>query len=585
MSKKKSFVIPEVYDNVLDNETRTALALQNEHDEIATYDGEVTESKIYYVSDIHMAHKMISKNAKTSSDCIYVTQKVIDDMLRDFKAYSFFGCKTLLIGGDISSEYHLYELFIKLLRKTIKKRSLDVTVIFILGNHELWNQQDKNLNEIVNMYRKLIEDNGMYLIHNEILYIENNDKVSYVRETELFSVTKEILRERLRKSRITIFGGIGFAGCNKDFNANQGIYRNTINRDEEKALSAKFEVLYDRVTDILGDRKLIVFTHMNINEWKKEYELHDNYVYVSGHSHLNTYYDDGVHRLYADNQIGYYNDRSRLKYFLLDNEYDWFTDYEDGIYEITRDDYIEFYRGKNITITFNREVNELFMLKKKGYYCFIQRNKLGKLTMLNGGALKSLSSCNLEYYYKNMDAEVHYIKAPLSKYQQIQELISKEIKKLGGSGRIHGAIIDIDGDEGLNGWGSIAYNHLYVNPLDMTITPYYALDMVYKFIYSSFPALLNDKCPKMFENYQKLLEGGATNAVAIQKFDKSELMLKPELYTDTDIYKVSRELRKMQKLNSNILSTWNDNIPDLIYLPSKPPAIPDMVHEKKIPRI
>lgn len=29
-----------------------------------------------------------------------------------------------------------------------------------------------------------------------------------------------------------------------------------------------------------------------------------------------------------------------------------------------------------------------------------------------------------------------------------------------------------------------------------------------------------------------------------------------QIYLDTDIYKASREIKKMQKLNSNILSTW-----------------------------
>lgn len=573
--------IPQVYENVLENERNTALALQNEHAEIVAYEGEVTESKIYYISDIHLAHKMIIQGAKTSADYIYITQRVIDDMLRDCKSYSFEGCKTLLIGGDISSEYSLYELFIKLLRRSIREQALDITVIFVLGNHELWNQRDKNLAEIVDIYRKLIEDNGMYLVHNEILYIENNDNVFFIREDELVTSNKEQIQEKLRKARITIFGGIGFSGCNKEFNANNGIYRATLRRDEEIELSLKFETLYDQVTDIIGDRKLIVFTHMNINEWKKNYELHDNYIYVSGHSHINTYYDDGIHRLYADNQVGYYNDRPRLKYFLLDNEYDWFVDYADGIYQISRDDYIEFYRGKNITLTFNRDVNNLFMLKKQGYYCFIQRNKSGKLTMLNGGALKALASCNLEYYYQNMDVEVQYIKTPLSKYQKVQEQISKEIQKLGGSGRIHGAIIDIDGDSRLNGWGGIAYNHLYINPMDLSVTPYYALDMVYKYVYPSFPALLSDKCPKLFETYQKLLEGGTTNTVIIKQFDKGDLMIKPKLYTDTDIYKASRELRKMQKLNSNILTTWYDSIPDLIYLPSKSAVFPAILHEKR----
>ena len=32
-------------------------------------------------------------------------------------------------------------------------------------------------------------------------------------------------------------------------------------------------------------------------------------------------------------------------------------------------------------------------------------------------------------------------------------------------------------------------------------------------------------------------------------------------YLETDIYKASREIKKMQKLSSKVLTTWYDNIP------------------------
>lgn len=73
---------------------------------------------------------------------------------------------------------------------------------------------------------------------------------------------------------------------------------------------------------------------------------HDNFVYVSGHTHRNMFFDDGVKRIYADNQIGYRNESPHLKSFLMDGEYDYFEDYEDGIYEITSQEYQDFSRGK-----------------------------------------------------------------------------------------------------------------------------------------------------------------------------------------------------------------------------------------------
>ena len=40
-------------------------------------------------------------------------------------------------------------------------------------------------------------------------------------------------------------------------------------------------------------------------------------------------------------------------------------------------------------------------------------------------------------------------------------------------------------------------------------------------------------------------------------------------YLETDIYKASREIKKMQKLNSNVLTTWYDIVPERNELPCK----------------
>ena len=110
-------------------------------------------------------------------------------------------------------------------------------------------------------------------------------------------------------------------------------------------------------------------------------------------------------------------------------------------------------------MTFTREVNVLYMLKKKGYYCFIYEAKNGLLNILNGGKGKKLKEKDINYYYTHMDEVVSCIEKPFDKYMSIQQSISEEIRKLGGKGKIHGCIIEMD-------W----YNHIYVNPVDLTIT-------------------------------------------------------------------------------------------------------------------
>ena len=295
-------------------------------------------------------------------------------------------------------------------------------------------------------------------------------------------------------------------------------------------------------------KNTVIFTHTPKKDWCEDANYQANFVYVSGHTHRNIFHDDGVERIYADNQVGYRNESIHLKSFLMDSEYDYFCDYEDGIYEITSQEYKDFSRGKNIRMTFNRQVNILYMLKKNGYYCFILKTRTGVLSMLNGGALKKLHVQDVNYYYKNMEVMIASIEAPLRKYETCQEELADEIKRIGGDGYIHGCIIDID-----------YYNHVYVNPIDMTIRAYWASDIINKFVYPSVPELLQAECPELYANYLKLIEREDFNPLMV-RLVKNEVEALPQKYLETDIYKVSREIKKMQKLDANVLTTWYDSV-------------------------
>ena len=188
------------------------------------------------------------------------------------------------------------------------------------------------------------------------------------------------------------------------------------------------------------------------------------------------------------------------------------------------------------------------LLKKNGFYCFIHKSELGTLSMLNGGAFYKLRIQRLKYYYANMDRMIESIKKPLDKYSEYQQNISNEIKKIGGSGRIHGCIIDID-----------SYNHVYVNPVNMIVTGYYALDIINKKVYGNIPELLKTNCPKLYCNYMKMIE---KDDVLILNKKKNEVSKLPQEYLETDIYKASREMKNMQKISYNVLSVWYDSILD-----------------------
>ena len=532
------------FDYVEQNERETTVVLRARKD-LLTFDSafDCGCKRVHYVSDIHLMHKIQDADCRSKEDVIYVIQKIVDTIANG-------PVSLLLIGGDVASDIEIFQLFVKILSKTLHRNT---QVVFILGNHELWSFPEFQMEQIVSKYRTILEECGMYLLHNDLLYKEDgglhngsNTGIHIIKYYDLCQMNEKQISERLRSARYVILGGLGFSGYNMKFNADNGIYRMTVDRAEEIKETKVFEDLYDYLRPVFDDKNTIILTHTPKKDWCREAEPDKNYVYVSGHTHRNFFYDDGEYRVYSDNQVGYHNENLHLKSFLIDTDYDCFSDYADGIFEITREQYNDFYRGKNIPMTFKREVNVLYMLKKNGYYCFIHKSRSGSLTILNGGAMKKLEIQDVQYYYDNMEAMISTIKTPLDKFTSFQKRVADVIKKIGGVGKIHGSIIDID-----------FYNHIYVSPVDLSMTGYWASDIINKIVYPSIPALLEKNCPLIFNNYSKLLKDNGENLLAPKK-QTNDAML-PQVYLDTDIYKASREIKKMQKLHSNILTSWYEN--------------------------
>lgn len=523
------------FKETVENEKNSLTILNEKKDLIKeSIDDNKSYKKISYVSDIHLMHRL--EKCKSIFDIEFIIEDIINNLLNNFN-------QILLIGGDVSSDFNLYKFFICELSKSIKNYA-DLKVIFILGNHELWSFENKEIEDIVNRYKNLLSSNGMYLIHNNLLYIEEN-QIKELSEEEINILSYRTIRNRLKRSNLIISGGLAFSGYNKEFNANNGIYRNTINRKQEIEETKKFEKLYNKLTECLKDKNVIIFTHTPKEDWSNSQEYVKNWVYVSGHTHRKYFYDDGEYRIYADNQLGYHYKKAFIKDFYIEYNYDIFSDYEDGIYSITKEEYIEFYRGKNIMMDYNRD-GKIYMLKKNGYYCFIKPSKKG-LAILNGGSLKSLDNNDINYYYNNMDNQILINKAPLNKYTEYQKNVANYIKKIGGLGTIHGSIIDID-----------FLNHIYVNPFDGTLSGYFASNIIDKYVYANIPSLLKAKCPQLFENYQKKLGKSEANKL-IARGQSTEIILKPTYYSSTNMYKASMEIKKMQRLNNGILTVWHNS--------------------------
>ena len=525
------------FEDTLKNEKETSLILSNDHNELEVVSEGSVNWTINYITDIHLLHKF--KNCKYMDDCENVIKDVVKGLLKEDDHAGVW-----LIGGDVSSDFEVFKLFVK----ELSKYKRYTRKVFILGNHELWPFEGQSLDEIVRKYREVLSQyEDMYLVHNEIFYIEDYTP-KYIKEDEILKLSKNELRLKLRKSTISILGGIGFSGYNTKFNAEKGIYRNTITRNEEIEESKRFEKLYNKAIDCLYDKNVVIFTHMKLKDWCKEERIQSEFVYVSGHDHRNFFFDDGSTRIYADNQVGYYQQACRFKSFTIKYDYDYFLDYEDGIHEITRREYLNFYQGKNMSLTYNRDSFKLYMLKKNGYYCFIESNPSGKLFILNGGKPTSLTYDKIKYYYENMDDQISGIKGPYTKYYNFQKKIAEAVKSIGGSGRIHGAIIDID-----------FFNHIFVDPENLNITPYYAENIINKIAYRNIALLLEKHNPELYLNLKRLK--GNNEGMELLTSRKNQVSeINSMIYTETDIYYKSGVLKKMQRLNSNILSIWNDKI-------------------------
>lgn len=543
----------ESFECIEKNESETALVLQSSRDLISEVAGRdlsnfdlVFDNKcqrVHYISDLHLMHRIQNAGCRSKEDVIYVIQKIVDTITNEAGSL-------LLIDGDVASDIGIFQLFVKTLSQTLRRKT---QVVFTLGNHELWSFPGFQIEQIVSKYRTILEEHGMYLLHNDLLYKEDcglladpKAGIHLIKYHDLCKMNELQIADRLRSARYVILGGLGFSGYNTEFNADNGIYRMAVDRTTEIKESKIFEDLYNRLCPILSNKNIIILTHTPKKDWCRETEPDKNYVYVSGHTHRNFFHDDGEYRVYSDNQVGYHIENPHLKTFLIDNDYDCFSDYEDGIFEITSEQYNDFYRGKNIPMTFQREVNVLYMLKKNGYYCFIHKSRSGSLTILNGGNMKKLEIQDVQYYYDNMDTMISTIKTPLDKFTSFQKRIADMVKQIGGIGAIHGSIVDID-----------FYNHIYVNPFDLSITGYWASDIINKIVYPSIPALLEKNCPVMFGEYVKLLKGNSENPLALKQ--QTNITVLPQTYLDTDIYKASREIKKMQKLSSNILTSWYED--------------------------
>lgn len=508
------------------------------------------DARFYYITDIHLDTKIIEKYSKraTEKEITCYIHTIVRKLVNSKNNGELFNRDHyLLIAGDVSLNYHFADIFYEELARLWGKPD---NIVVILGNHEIRGAGlvENPLEFIIGKYQELFDRLGINFIHNDLLIKKDNGFIK-ITEAELRKRSEKELQTECSNTPFAILGSTGFSAYNPEHNATTGLYRYTmLTMEEDKEQADRFGEIYTKVENALHEKKMIVLTHMLKTDWLPGVFC-NNWIYVSGHTHTNTLIINRDVTLYADNQVGYTNTAIGLKSFLLSMNYDVFLFYEDGIHEITREQYCDFNHSLGIKMQLNRSNIKIYMLKRKGIYCFIQKkvNCYG-LYILNGGQARGLDRDDLQYYYNNMVKYATLVCCKMEKPNQLLKQIAKEVISFGGSGHIHGCIVDID-----------YLNHIYLNPYDGTITPYYATSITDKYAYNDLLTLLSERCPQLYGNYIKIIEEKSEDLILLKPAD---IVMRDDVHyvRETDIYRPSRVIRSLQyTTDHNIIRTWDED--------------------------
>lgn len=228
---------------------------------------------------------------------------------------------------------------------------------------------------------------------------------------------------------------------------------------------------------------------------------------------------------------------------------------------------------------------------------FVSVSNKGKYSLLHGAGVHSLKY-SLEYYYDFLEQYATIVISNFSKYWDALRSVSEQIKSLEPtedflrqrysqylefsvskterlsfdewykeqgsdfqlSGKIHGCIVDIDYS-----------NHLYINPMDGSITPYYAQSIYDKDIYTNIRSLLAAQRAEMLPAFDKMIESQKDNISLITQDRKttniSIISQNNEISAEfvkvyaQDMYEMSNKLKPLQKVyDYKLVQVWYDDI-------------------------
>lgn len=539
--------------------------------------------KFFYITDLHLESQLGLTGMTVDEIKGKVAQKV-DEMLGGLSKEDM-SDGVLLVGGDVADSEEVAKIFFDAVFFRFRG-----PIIFVLGNHELWDGctyasgescRKRSIDEVVAAYRRFYKvgfdfEGKTYCLENEVLVCyknsmqRNSDEFGVGRKTAgmprggLCVLTEEMLlhtstddlREFFDECSMIVLGGLGFCGLNPRYNADTGLFRDRVSREEDIERSKRFRAVYDRVMSCASDKRVVVLTHTQMEDWTTG-APNKGWVYVNGHTHQNGLVktDDGVAVLY-DNQVGYKPKKWHLNQFSLERYYDPFKAWADGIYQITPQQYMDFNAGRGIQMEYFRQQGDIYALKQKGIYMFMLQYGLG-LYLLRGGQKLNVFH-GLEYYAANLEKYVEKIQMAFRPYRNALDKIAAEVKRFGGSRYVHGSIVDID-----------FYNHINLDPFNGIIMPYFALDTTGRIGFRSIRELLESSpIPARGSNgnpllsaYTKLLDAGGMSILVPTVKEDALAVVPTEVLDEKDIYAPSRVMKSIQYLlDKGVVRVWNDAV-------------------------
>lgn len=478
---------------------------------------------LLYISDLH-----IDTKCKTEEECYNIGLEVATSC----ETYNDNNIETILfILGDLAENVNYIRYFWLGLRSSFKGQ-----VCYIFGNHELRNDCTilKELIEDIKLIEFDLINRTKFCITERIIPIKNN---------MLFS--SESLIKKIKNKEYLDYQAIIYAGAGGDtYDKEHGWTELFENREflEKGSINENFLLNYNFISKqmLKSNIPLIIATHYPLHCWCKDSPI-KGLTYLSGHTHGNKKEINDYIYL-ADNQIGNGNTYTvKPLYFKKPT-----LEIQNGIYPITL---FEYFRFINTFSSHSMQTpkkdspywnGQIYMIKKDKYYMFFIKSKTS-LSILTGGQKKK-AEYDLNYYYDNLVIQAEYQRNTYGQYYyNYLQKVSNYIKKNGGSGHIHGSIIDID-----------FYSHVFVNPIDLTVTPYTAEDSQHRIAYSTIPALLEAECNiKILPDKEELLPSFPIK----YSTDKDNILI--DKNNNTVITRMSIRANKVQRtIDDNIVCEW-----------------------------